>query len=250
MTDPHHQEAAEHLIRIQNRIDASGEFRADLRSALEARFGKDPLGSINPNAGVHDPANHSVLEHISTAVEFACGVLGLDTQKGVVRGVLPVRGIGGTSSDFFGTGIAIVTIESSLATFTDWLANLIVSTVDMGESPDGRWIEVDYEKCLARLRSDEELRFEWERFFLHFAGLSVKSKLHVSILTDAALNEQQSAVKWQLTSAMEVFVVGHEYGHHIARHNAARRPHPRQLRMKPGATRPRQTRWLGGFPGC
>jgi hypothetical protein len=76
-----------------------------------------------------------VLEHISTAVEFACGVLGLDTQKGVVRGVLPVRGIGGTSSDFFGTGIAIVTIESSLATFTDWLANLIVSTVEWAKVP-------------------------------------------------------------------------------------------------------------------
>jgi hypothetical protein len=220
MTDPHHQEAAEHLVRIQNRIDASGEFRADLRSALEARFGTDVLRRINPNVGVHDPGNHDVLEHISTAVEFACGVLGLDTQKGVVRGVLPVRGIGGRSSDFLGTGIAIVTIESSLAAFTDWLANLIVSTVEMGESPDGRWIEVDYEKCLERLRSNEELRFEWERFFLHFAGLSLKPKLDVSILTDAVLNEHQSAVKWQLTSAMEVFVVGHEYGHHIARHNA------------------------------
>jgi hypothetical protein len=208
-------------VRIQNRIDRSGEFRAELREAIAERLGEEVAATrINASSGIHDPGSHDVLLHISHAVEIACGILGLDIQNGVVRGVLPVRGIGASSSDFFGTGVAIVAIESSLAAFSDWLANLIVSIVDMGESAEGEWIEVDYRKCLRRIKSNGDLRFEWERFFLHFAGLTLKSKMERSILTDPNLTQRQKAVKWQLTSAMEVFIVGHEYGHHIAQHNA------------------------------
>jgi hypothetical protein len=87
------------------------------------------------------------------------------------------------------------------------------------EGAEGEWIEVDYEKCLDRIRSDAALRFEWERYFLHFAGYSLKSKMEASILTDPVLTKQQMVVKFQLTSAMEFFVVAHEYGHHIAQHN-------------------------------
>jgi hypothetical protein len=53
----------------------------------------------------------------------------------------------------------------------------------------------------------------WERFFLHFAGLSFS-------WPQAKLTEAQKEIKFQLTSAMEVFVVGHEYAHHIHGHNA------------------------------
>jgi hypothetical protein len=82
MCDPNRQEALEHLVRIQNRIDPTGKFRDDLRAALGAEFGADVTQHVDWTAGVHDPGSHAVLGHISIAVELACRALGLDVKKG------------------------------------------------------------------------------------------------------------------------------------------------------------------------
>jgi len=220
LADVHYGEARTHLLRIQERSDPDGSFRASVRDTLEKKLGAEAVAQIRPDEGIYDPGNHIVLDYIASGVDLACEALGLDTGKGVVRGVLPMRGLAAMSSDFFGTGVAIVSIQASLVTFTDWLANLIVSTAFYGEDSTGPWVKLDSDECLNRVATDEELRFEWERLFLHFAGLSVGSKLEVSIMTDAVLTEIQNIVKFQLTSAMEVFAIGHEYAHHIERHNA------------------------------
>jgi hypothetical protein len=51
-------------------------------------------------------------------------------KKGVLSGVLRLRGIGGSSSDFFGTGIAVATIRASLVPFTGMLTVLPAQTFE------------------------------------------------------------------------------------------------------------------------
>jgi hypothetical protein len=148
-------------------------------------------------------------------VDIACGSLALNLQKGIVRGVLPARGLSASSSDFFGTGVAIITIDRSLVPFTDLLAE----SFEYRETDDGLAVVPDAAMCFRRIvdgktlleshddaiAGRETLIHHWERFFLHFAGLSFH-------WPNAELTEAQYAIKFRLTSAMEVFVVGHEYG--------------------------------------
>jgi hypothetical protein len=122
-------------------------------------------------------------------------------------------GIGGSSSDFFGTGIAIATIDASLVPFTGMLTELLAQTFEYRETSDGVAVVLDHKGCLERIkggrtlledweernRSNRTLLASWEYFFLHFAGLSFP-------WPRPSLTEAQHFIRFQLTSAMEVFV--------------------------------------------
>jgi hypothetical protein len=232
MTDPHKREAQKHLLRIQRRVAADAVLQ---QRALTDRNAKSPVGDLAQrileamlaHQAEPDPDCEQVLACVARGVEQACVALGLDIQKGVVKGVLPARGINAQSSDFYGTGIAIVAIDASLVPFTGMLAELLLESFEYRETDSGWAIVLDAARCLDRVTGGktvidssldaqagrETLVHRWERFFLHFAGLSLS-------WSRPALTDAQEAIYSQLTSAMEVFAVGHEYGHHIRQHNA------------------------------
>jgi hypothetical protein len=231
--DAHNLEAREHLLRVQARVaeEAVAQQRVITEkianNAQLADIGQKVLDATLAYQTERNPFCETVLAHIARAVEAACQALGLDLQKGVVHGVLPMRGLGASSSDFYGTGVALVTIDASLVPFTGMLTDLLAESFEYRETDDGLTVVLDAEACLRRITGGktmiethqdamegrEALIHYWERFFLHFAGLSFSWPM-------PKLTEAQEAIKFQLTSAMEVFVVGHEYGHHSHRHNA------------------------------
>jgi hypothetical protein len=189
--------------------------------------------------GVLEPGTYMVLKHICCGVEFACERLGLIIPVG---DALPSAGLGAANGDFFGACIAV-----PLVPFTDWFANMVVATPDFVGGADGKWVRIDVDKCLNRVKEDEMLRSEWERLFLHFAGYTLGSRSTISPLTDPILTKRQTALKHQLMSAMEVFAVAREYGYYIARRRAG--PRPRRYRAKtPFAMRWKLTRLRGLLP--
>jgi hypothetical protein len=233
MSDLHNEEAHAHLIRIQTRLaeDSISQQRAIFERLEATDLGENARGWLQDAILAHqsgaDGNCTEVLSCITRAVDGACNELGLDVQKGVVRGVLPVRGHSALSSDFYGTGVAIVAIDASLVPFTGMLADLLVQSFEYRESGKELAIVLDPVSCFNRITGGktiietsqdaqdgrEGLVHCWERFFLHFAGLSIPWQR-------PQLRELKKALKYQLTSAMEVFVVGHEYAHHIHQHNA------------------------------
>jgi hypothetical protein len=121
--------------------------------------------------------------------------------------------VGAASNDFFGAGSVIT---GSIVSFTELLATLLVETLEFGTGVEGDWIAVDDDACFDRIKADEQLCGRWERFFLRGAG--------IFFTEDEArpeLTERQRTAKGQLTSAMEVFAFGHEYGYHIAQQSPA-----------------------------
>jgi hypothetical protein len=232
MTDPHHREAHTHLVRIQARLaeDAVAQQRTIAEKLTNTHLNDDAqrwLQAILDGQNERDPYSGVALANIARGVNRACEVLGLDVQKGVVRGLLRSRGIGAFSSDFYGTGVAIVGIDASVVPFTGMLTDLFAETFDYRDTEDGLAVAMNAADCLKRATGGktvaessqdaqegrETLIHRWERFFLHFAGLSFA-------WSRPTLTRMQEIMKFQITSAMEVFVVGHEYGHHIHRHNA------------------------------
>jgi hypothetical protein len=226
-------DAHKHLLRIQARIadDAIAEQNAINEkiagNAKLAGIGLKIIDAALEHQREQNPYCEVILRHIARAVDAACQDLGFNLQKGVVRGVMPIRGVEAYSSDFYGTGIAIVGIDASVVPFTGMLTDLFGETLRFEETADGLAIVADPAECVERItegknlleNSDQVLRGKdaiinnWERFLLHFAGLSMPWKR-------PTLTAAQEKVKFQISSAMEVFVVGHEYGHHIQGHNA------------------------------
>jgi hypothetical protein len=151
-----------------------------------------------------------VLAHIAHGVDAACGVLGLDVQGGIIRGVLPARGLGAISTDFYGTGVGIVATEGSLVPFTGMLTDLLAASFEYQNTEHGITVVMDEARCLERITggktllesSDdaqagrETLAHHWERFFLHFAGLSMPWPK--AVLSDAQ-KESKYQLRWKLS---------------------------------------------------
>jgi hypothetical protein len=230
--DQQYSEAREHLLRIKARVaEQAVERQRAINEKIAGNANLADIGHKVLDATLaiqmeHLPDSEIVLRQIVRGVDAACQALKFDLGKGVIPGVLPIRGLGAFSSDFYGTGIAIVGIDAALVPFTGMLTDLLAQTFEYEEVDNGIAIVPDPARSVDRLiggktilensrdaqQGRDSLIHYWERFFLHFAGLSFA-------WPKPKLTETQSIIKFQLSSAMEVFVVGHEYGHHIRRHN-------------------------------
>jgi hypothetical protein len=157
---------------------------------------------------IHNSAAYNTLCHIARGIEFASAQIEVDVDIGIAPGVPPVVGVGAVSDDFFSAGNSFF---GSLVSFTDRLARLLAETMTFGEDGSGDWIEIDESACLRRIRENELLRGKWERFFLYGAGIFFDMEEDKPEFT-----RQQRAAIVQFTSAMEVFVLGHEYGYYVA----------------------------------
>lgn len=126
----------------------------------------------------------------------------------------PLVATGAASNDFFGAGSAIF---GSIVSFTELLAVLLVQTLQFSTDEDDHWIAVDVHACIDRILADEQLFARWERFFLRGAGVLFNEEEITPKFTC-----RQKVVKGQLTSAMEVFAFGHEYGYQVAQQSTRR----------------------------
>jgi hypothetical protein len=102
-----------------------------------------------------------------------------------------------------------VAIDASLVPFTGMLTELLLESFEYRETNDGLAIVLDSAGCLNRVTGGkskidssldaqegrETLVHRWERFFLHFAGLSFA-------WSRPALTDAQEAMYSQFTSAM------------------------------------------------
>jgi hypothetical protein len=158
--------------------------------------------------GVHNPGAETALNYITTGIEIACDNLRLDLQAGVIPGVTPTVGVAASSLDFFGAGTGIV---GTLATFAHKLSTLLARSISFDAG--GRNILIDDERCVRRIKTNSRLRREWERFMLHGAGIFFNTEPE-----EPRLTKHQEELKIQLMSAIEVFGLAREYGHHIAQY--------------------------------
>ena len=184
-SDPQYCEAERHLLRIKARVAEEAAERQ--RVINEKIVGNEKLADIGHKIldatltaqTEHNPYCAVVLRAIVRGVDSACEALGFNLGKGVISSVLPIRGLGAVSSDFYGTGIAIVGIDAALIPFTGMLTDLFAETFIYNGTDDGLSIVPDPKRTVDRLIGGktitenskeamdgrDSLIHYWERFF-------------------------------------------------------------------------------------
>jgi hypothetical protein len=213
--------------RIPCRIRPSREIEEERRFLAEQRkfrtlslLGQTiKIKAVEFLPGVHNPGAETALDYIATAIEIACDNLSLDIHAGVIPAVTPMVGVEGSSLDFFGAGTGIA---GTLATFAHKLSTLLARSISF--EPRGLKIIIDVERSIRKIKADPHLRGEWERFILHGAGIFFNTEPEEHELT-----KRHEELKVQLMSAIEVFGLAREYGHHIARNMPNEGPEKRRF---------------------
>lgn len=217
------EEARRHLGRHQSSLDGTGAILNKRREHFEQFLRESPydksVKAILRDRMVSDPtafnpAGQIAIDKIAGWVEIACYGLGLDMRKGVVTGLMPTFTANASSSDFFGTGVAIVGLDAGVLVFTGALSKLLARTIQWTGIGTYPGFDPVAEAAVQRAIDNEQLRTDWFHFFARFAGIPLSLDFSDTDI-DPAL--ERHAVK--LMSALEVYVVGHEYGHHIHQHS-------------------------------
>jgi hypothetical protein len=154
-----------------------------------------------------------ILIELVRAVERACAELNLPVRNGIVYGTAHLPGVTAQQKPVHGTGASIVEIGVPFINLCDLLSKLLAHTIctEEGDQITFAMAPDDIRRCL---RSQRWLGREWRRVLLHYAvrGRPPPSlgRAPVGTIID---------IRRGLLDHMEVFIVAHEYSHHLLEHS-------------------------------
>ena len=185
-------------------------------AAQAERIAVAPETSPGINPGVE--AQYSIL---ADSIEAAMARLNYHSQERVARGVEPRVGPYAAKTNVIMTDESIVTVGAFLFRYCGLVARAFSRTLKLNP---WLWEPGDYDEERARklIAGDPQLLLYWVRIYTSFAisGTHAFVPYRPSTLDEVMLMEQVSR-------AMEIFAIAHEYGHHHLDHGRELEADPR-----------------------
>jgi len=177
---------------------------------LKQQYIQDVKSAPVTSPGV-DPHAEFIFAGLCRRVETACEKLPGLGGRNVVTGIEPKLGVFASRMGVIMTDASIVTVGSQVFRFCNVVAKAVVQTVMVG--PSG-WDNLeDKSSVRTMLRARPDVLAYWFQVIASFAmlGTSIKVPLKIPPPTQAVL-------RGEILDALEIFVVAHEYAHHILKH--------------------------------
>lgn len=181
------------------------------------------LGEIaKPLSSWDTPATKLLMEHFNDwigilceSLDDACEKLGFDLGEGVWGGIGHLPGLAAHTEPLSAPPIALIYAESDFFLFCQLLSKGMALSTPLtfdGAPPGKVGMSRSADEVLAKIEGDSRLVEYWEQFARLFATTNSKEWSNYY-----SLDEQQRSVYWQHLLALELFALGHEYGHIICR---------------------------------
>ena len=194
------------LLQISKSAGLEG---ADATAAVEAY--KVLLANTKPRTDYDDPNWEHLIESLSAKIESACVALKLPLKSGVVIGVKPIADFQATQYRVPLTDASILSVGAYLFPLCSVISKAMARSLLYTETNDGVVICYDPDKVLAEVKCDPDLIRYWVAILFSFATD------YGSRLVPFELQEPQAAnARFQILEAMELYVIAHEFGHHIS----------------------------------
>jgi hypothetical protein len=140
-----------------------------------------------------------------------------DMGGGVSAGFLHGPGLAAMQQRVMLTDASVILLTEHLWILCHRLARTIAGTWPHFRDEEGIHIIEDAGKVIEHLIADREAQRLWNELFLDFSIDPAGSSRGCDLLLD--LSPEQIIFAHELSEAMMLFVLGHEYGHHLARHS-------------------------------
>lgn len=152
-------------------------------------------------------------------IEESCKRLGFELRGGVTAGVTHQEIIQAEQQPVFLTETSVINITSNLYTLTHRVSKLLAKSMAFDEVIDDKYrLSNKLEDYKYHLLNNPELQRQWDFFFCDCAYNPNSPPLGEFVyLGDKHIQSCFGDMK----EAMMLFVIGHEFGHHIANHSLA-----------------------------
>lgn len=175
---------------------------------------KQALLNTSPGSALDDTSARQILERVLKEIEDACRQNQIPVRSGVVFGVTPGFGLHISQFSVLGTQASIIEVTIPFLVFCNLITKALALTLP--QSPAGSSsvsVSNDPALVITRLQQSPHIVTEWTRILGAYAELGWPP-LGIHLVADAATQ----AVRVMLIRAVEIFVLAHEYGHHVMRH--------------------------------
>lgn len=164
------------------------------------------------------PLTHSKVIGNSRLIELAAEKCNFPLRGGVSAGALLTGGLSAMQQRVMMTEASVVMVTADLILLINRLSKLIALSLPIeggGEKFNPRY---DLESVTKQINETENLRSEWISFFCDYSySCSSKFLLHGGPIF--VYGKERQTLWDDFDEAMSLFVIGHEYGHHIAKHS-------------------------------
>jgi hypothetical protein len=163
-----------------------------------------------PELGKFDDVNvYLIMRRVLAEIEDACRILKIPTRGGVVFGASPILGQRPQQSPVsLAEGFSIVNVSMSFLPFCDLISAVLAHTLVC--DPLQQSISNDPDEVKARLAANPQIVDRWARIIVFCAIYDLHPPKE-----DLPLSDMEKYAYGCLLRAIEIFALGHEYGHHI-----------------------------------
>lgn len=164
-----------------------------------------------------DKHNHAVLAEHRNRIARSAELLGYDLKAGLSVGILNSDGLEAMQQTVMMTAASVVMMTENLWIMCIRVAKLLAKSWPYEVIGSKFRLVEDPNKVHAHLYSSQELQAYWNGFFYEYA-INPDRPDRGPLLSSAG--PEENTFWGDLSEAMLLFVLGHEYGHHIAEHQA------------------------------
>ena len=178
--------------------------------ALAERFAEDLAKAPVTSPGI-DPNFEAIFNGLCDRVEAAIAKVSRNGPVRVARGIEPRVGVFAARLSVMATDASVITVGSQIFRFCNVVGKALTRTIMIDPAA---WDSVDDPQALgALLRTRPDILYYWLDIIVSHAVTGT----NISV-PNVVLPKEWNALKDRMVDAMEVFVVAHEYAHHLQRH--------------------------------
>lgn len=174
---------------------------------------------LSADTGPFDDINvYVILWRVVEEIETACRAAGLQIGPGVVVGTTPELGLDAKQVGVMTTAVSIISVSMAFPSFCNQISKGLALTLPWA-SKDGEEFGVVLEsgKVSDVLRRTPKLVGLWARILAAYAITGWPPKIPELEVQ----RTEQLITRTMILRAVELFAVGHEYGHHMLKHGQA-----------------------------
>lgn len=199
------------LLKIAESVGAKGEEVNTLINDHKRMI----LHKIETNPD--DPHIIVILERIVGLIEKSCAELQSPIHTGIAFGSDPRISLGAWQSKVPLTRSSIVSVGAFFIEFCSILSKAIAFSLPYQKIDNGMLVvSNDPKKVMEHIKSDSDVLRYWVKFIISYALFDR------SVIAERRyVHPIQGATRMYFLDAMELFAIGHEYGHHLANHGVS-----------------------------
>lgn len=174
---------------------------------------KDSIAAVALASEYDDPHALHIMARVLKEIEEICRINAIPIKNGMVFGVTPTSMLIASQMPVLTTDASILGLSIPFFVFCNAIANAMAKTLVYFQYEGRVAVDNRPDSIRQKLREEPDTVRIWVDIFRDFGG-----NVWPTNLSQPSLSKDEGTIRTLLLQAVELFSIGHEFGHHVLAH--------------------------------